>query len=272
MGDPALVIQLRVRRRGYNYDAAVNGIVSPRRKTCSAWAPGAPGLLFRRRGPQGRRRPLLILIATISTPSPSTSPMCRINLVASDRDSFNNWFGQRVARATTRAARTSKLDIIALAITQGVLPELPSYARRRRSSAWTWRPSPTAPSFATASPTDGNAHGGGAAASGGCSAGGPLGRRLYNDTASLNLGAKITPTSPPASCSAGAGATPTPATTTPTTSSTRSSAAHQTHRLPFSDLSSTHGPAARRQPHGLVHPVHPEHQRPDFSACASPRT
>jgi hypothetical protein len=78
------------------------------------------------------------------------------NLVASDRDSFNNWLLDSVSHVRDDAGRTNvvKLDIIALAITQGVLPSCPAGcpSSRRSWSAWTWRPSPTPPSPATASP------------------------------------------------------------------------------------------------------------------------
>ncbi|HRZ10588.1 MAG TPA: hypothetical protein P5319_11935, partial [Gemmatimonadales bacterium] len=121
------------------------------------------------------------------------------NLVASDRDSFNNWLLDSVSHVRDDAGRTNvvKLDIIALAITQGVLPELPSWLPVKPTIMVGLDVAAIADGTLTCdsiSLTDGNAfteeaqqlpvvvppEGYSAVAS-------------YNDTASLNLGAKIYP-------------------------------------------------------------------------------
>ncbi len=136
MGDPGgFVIQLRVRAAaGYNYDAAVNGIVSLTPESLLGVGParGTWGFYFGAEFSLKAAADLswIPLIGDYLDPFTIDIPYVPdFNLVASDRDSFNNWLLDSVSEVRDDAGRTNvvKLDIIALAITQGVLPELPSW-------------------------------------------------------------------------------------------------------------------------------------------------
>ncbi len=206
MGDPGgFVIQLRVRAAaGYNYDAAVNGIVSltPENLLGVGAARGTWGFYFGAEFSLKAAADLswIPLIGDYLDPFTIDIPYVPdFNLVASDRDSFNNWLLDSVSHVRDDAGRTNvvKLDIIALAITQGVLPELPSWLPVKPTIMVGLDVAAIADGTLTCdsiSLTDGNAfteeaqqlpvvvppEGYSAVAS-------------YNDTASLNLGAKIYP-------------------------------------------------------------------------------
>lgn len=206
MGDPGgFVIQLRVRAAaGYNYDAAVNGIVSLTPESLLGVGParGTWGFYFGAEFSLKAAADLswIPLIGDYLDPFTIDIPYVPdFNLVASDRDSFNNWLLDSVSEVRDDAGRTNvvKLDIIALAITQGVLPELPSWLPIRPTIMVGLDVAAIADGTMTCdsiSLTDGNAFT-------------TEGQQLpvvappegystvasYNDVTSLNLGAKIYP-------------------------------------------------------------------------------
>lgn len=135
-GDPGgFVIQLRVKAAaGYNYDANVSGMVSLAEGNMLGLgaAQGTWGFYFGAEFSLKAAADLswVPLIGQYLDPFEIDIPYVpEFNMVASDRDDFNTWLLDSVSEVRDEAGRTNitSLDIIALAITQGVLPELPSW-------------------------------------------------------------------------------------------------------------------------------------------------
>ena len=132
--DPGgFIIQVRINATaGYNYDAAVNGRFSLVDGNVLGLGPasGNWGFYF---GAQ------FFFKAAFDIPpilgwdlDPFTVDIPYVpdfNMVASDRDTFGNWLLDSTSTVRDEAGRTNvvNLNIVSLLITQGVLPELPSW-------------------------------------------------------------------------------------------------------------------------------------------------
>ncbi|HOV59941.1 MAG TPA: PKD domain-containing protein [Candidatus Hydrogenedentes bacterium] len=135
-GDPGgFVIQVRVRANaGFNYDASVNGLITLDDTGLLGVGPanGTWGFYF---GAEFYLKGAVDLswvplIGQFLQPFTVDVPYVPdFNLVASDRDDFSSWLLDEVSELRDEAGRTNitSVDLISLALSQGILPQLPSW-------------------------------------------------------------------------------------------------------------------------------------------------
>lgn len=135
-GDPGgFVIQVRVRANaGFNYDASVNGLITLDDTGLVGVGPanGTWGFYFGAEFFMKGAADLswVPLIGQFLQPFTIDIPYVPdFNLVASDRDDFTSWLLDEVSEVRDEAGRknVTSIDLIALALSQGILPELPSW-------------------------------------------------------------------------------------------------------------------------------------------------
>jgi len=132
--DPGgFIIQVRINAEaGYTYDAAVNGAfnLTPDNLLGLGPAAGNWGFYFGAEFFMKAAFDIPPILGYDIEPFIVDIPYVPdFNMVASDRDTFNNWLLDSVSTVRDDAGRTNvvNLDIVSLLITQGVLPELPDW-------------------------------------------------------------------------------------------------------------------------------------------------